>query len=108
KHELAHIDVPGGHTREFWQREFEVGPERFAVWAWVHRNLRGTMRAGNDGIAVLRSWRRRVRPALEPYTPHLPFDDAPWTVLCPEGGAQLRFHPSWSNGPAPFGSARLS
>ena len=112
KHELAHILHPEeGHSPAVWEHELRVGPERFAVWAWVHQNLDGPVRGTRWGTRVLRSWRSRVRPAFAPYTPHLPFDDVPWRVLCPEGGAQLRLPPDWSAGPAPlepgaFGAGR--
>jgi hypothetical protein len=104
KHELTHLvvrDYPG-HSERFWQHELAVGPERFAVWAWLHSNLSGPLRETRWGLRVLRTWRARVRSSFAPYTPHLPFHDVPWTVLCPEGGAQLRFHPVWSRGPAPL------
>lgn len=103
KHELTHLVVRGpGHPPGFFEHELAVGPERFAVWSWVHANLDGPMRHTRWGLYVLRSWRRRVRPAFTPYMPHLPFDDVPWTVLCPEGGAQLRFLPHWTPVPAPL------
>jgi hypothetical protein len=106
KHELTHLVVPGpGHPPAFFEHELAVGPERFAVWSWVNANLDGPLRQTRWGLAVLRSWRRRVRPAFTPYTPHLPFDDVPWQVLCPEGGAQLRFPPGWSQGSAPLVNA---
>jgi hypothetical protein len=104
KHELTHLLVRDDedHSQRFWRHELRVGPERFAAWAWVHANLGGTLRGTRRGLRVLRTWRARARPAFGPYTPHLPFDDLPWKVLCPDGGAQLRFHPVWSRGPAPL------
>ena len=105
KHELTHIlHQEGGHPPCFWEDELRVGPERFAAWAWVHANMGRQVRETRWGMRVVRSWRRTVRPAFAPYTPHLPFDDVPWRVLCPEGGAQLRFLPEWSAGPAPLES----
>ncbi|MBE0608075.1 MAG: hypothetical protein IH609_01715 [Dehalococcoidia bacterium] len=105
KHELTHIIRPPRwdgdwyleHPPEFWQREFQVAPERFACWAWAHRHLSSCLRDGRDGLSVLRTWRRRMA-GIEPgpYMPHLPFDDVPWGVLCPEGGAQLRLPPVWA------------
>ena len=106
KHELTHLVVTeGGHPPRFWERELAVGPERFAVWSWLHGNLANPLRETRWGLRVLRSWRSRVRREFTPYTPHLPFEDVPWKVLCPEGGAQLRFLPGWSAGPAPLASA---
>lgn len=105
KHELTHLLHPeGGHPPCFWEDELRVGPERFAVWAWLHANFRNPVKGTRWGIRVLRTWRRRTPARLAPYMPHLPFDDPPWRVLCPEGGAQLRFLPDWSAGPAPLSS----
>lgn|GEM_PF-5027481 len=107
KHELTHLVVRGpGHPPGFFEHELKVGPERFAVWAWVHTNLDGPVRETRWGVSVVRSWRTRVRRAFTPYTPHLPIEDVPWKVLCPDGGAQLRFRPTWSHGPAPLVAAR--
>ena len=64
--------------------------------------LANPLRETRWGLRVLRSWRSRVRREFTPYTPRLPFEDVPWRVLCPEGGAQLRFLPGWSAGPAPL------
>jgi hypothetical protein len=105
KHELTHIIRPPRwdgdryleHPLEFWEHEFAVAPERYACWAWAHGHLSRCLRDGRDGLSVVRTWRRRmagVEPG--PYTPHLPFDDVPWRVLCPEGGAQLRLPPVWA------------
>lgn len=103
KHELAHIVFPmGGHPPEFWAKEFEVGRERYAVWSWMARNLGPVFRPNGYGLWVRRDWRGRLPRRLEPYTPHLPFDDRPFRVLCPDGGAQLRFETTWSASPAPF------
>lgn len=105
KHELTHIIRPPrwdgnwylDHPPEFWQLEFQVAPERFACWAWTHRHLSRCLRDGRDGLSVLRTWRRRMAGITPgPYIPHLPFDDVPWDVLCPEGGAQLRLPPVWA------------
>jgi len=105
KHELTHIIRPPrvdgrwhlDHPPEFWERELAVGPERFACWSWAYQNLRRCMREDSRGLGVVRTWRRRMA-GIEPgpYTPHLPFDDVPWSVLCPEGGAQLRLPPVWA------------
>lgn len=104
KHELAHIAVPkAGHPPEFWEKEWAVGRDRFAVWAWIARNLNPAFARNRHGIWVRRDWRRRLPRQLGPYTPHLAFDDPPFRVLCPDGGAQLRFEPTWSAAPAPFG-----
>lgn len=103
KHELAHISVPlRGHPPQFWAKEWEVGRERYAVWNWIHRNLARAFARNPYGLWVRRDWQRRVAAQFEPYTPHLPFDDQPFRFLCPEGGAQLRFEPTWSAAPAPF------
>jgi len=106
KHELTHALLPReDHTPSFWERELEAAPERFAVWAWLHRNLYPPLRETRWGLAVLRSWQKHASRPLGPYMPHLPFDDPPWKVLCPEGGSQLRFQPTWSSGPAPLQDA---
>ena len=103
KHELVHLHLPGGgHSPGFWEKELEVGPERFAVWSWLHQNLYPPVRATRWGTTVLRDWRRLALRQVAPYTPHLPFDDVPWRVLCPEGGAQLRFPPLWAVSPQPL------
>lgn len=105
KHELTHITNPprlvGGwwadHPPDFWEREYAAGPERFACWHWIHRELGRCLWSGERGIRVVRTWRRRMAGREPgPYTPHLPFDDPPWQVLCPEGGAQLRLPPGWA------------
>jgi hypothetical protein len=94
KHELTHIRLPGqGHSPEFWKTELAAGPERFAVWAWLHCNLYPPLRATRWGTNVIWRWQRSQPRTVGPYTPHLPFDDPPWHVLCPEGGAQLRLVP---------------
>jgi len=105
KHELAHIQetprlVAGqweSHPTEFWTLEFAIAPERYAAWTWTFRQLGPCLRHDRRGLRVLRTWRRRMagRPP-GPYTPHLPFHDLPWSVLCPEGGAQLRLPPTWA------------
>ena len=103
KHELTHLRVPAaGHPPEFWEAELAAGPERFAVWAWLNRNLNPPVRPTRWGTRVLRDWQRTTPKVIGPYTPHLPFDDVPWRVLCPEGGAQLRFAPAWAATPLPF------
>ncbi|HMO53745.1 MAG TPA: hypothetical protein PJ994_04510 [Tepidiformaceae bacterium] len=111
KHELTHIARPpariGGswesHHPAFWEHEESVGPERFAVWSWIHANLGKVLFRGTDGLAVYSTWRRRISSAhLGPYTPHLPFGEIPWQLLCPEGGAQLRLPPEWPARPLPI------
>ena len=103
KHELTHILHPeSGHPPQFWEDEFRVAPERFAAWSWIHANLDGPVRETRWGLRVVRSWRGTDRHTFTPYTPHLPFDDVPWKLLCPGGGAQLRFQPDWSPAPAPL------
>jgi hypothetical protein len=103
KHELTHLVVrEPGHPNAFWQRELEVGPERFAVWSWIRTNLGRGLSHNRFGVSVRRDWRTKVPACFAPYTPHLPFDDPPWPTLCPDGGAQLRFDPTWSHGPAPL------
>jgi hypothetical protein len=59
KHELTHLRVPAaGHPPEFWEAELAAGPERFAVWAWLNRNLNppGTAdslgHSGLEGLAT--------------------------------------------------------
>ena len=107
KHELTHVLHPApGHPPCFWEDELRVGPERFAVWSWLHTNFASPIRRTRWGTSVLRDWRDRTPPRLTPYTPHLAFDDLPWRVLCPEGGAQLRFLPEWAPAPAPLASIR--
>lgn len=111
KHELTHIVNPprlvgewwADHPPDFWQREFAAAPERFACWAWVRRYLSRCVRDGEGGLSVARTWRRRMAGTEPgPYMPHLPFDDPPWEVLCPEGGAQLRLPPGWAWRPQAF------
>lgn len=103
KHELTHIELGRpGHPPEFWAREYEVGPERYAVWPWIFRNLRRSLRDDANGLRVIRTWRKHMPPVFAPYTPNLPFDVVPWAVLCPQGGAQLRFDPDWAPRPLPL------
>jgi hypothetical protein len=102
KHELTHLVVPGGHPPAFWRKELEAGPERYAVWSWLYQNLYPPIRATRWGTNVLRRWAELAPRRVAPYTPHLPFDDVPWRILCPEGGAQLRFPPLWTPTPVPF------
>lgn len=105
KHELTHIVRPPvryawgweSHHGEFWEHEHGVGPERHAVWAWIHQNLRGALYDTPRGVGVYSTWRRRIHDVrLAPYTPHLPFEDPPWQQLCPEGGVQRRLPPEWA------------
>lgn len=103
KHEMAHIAVPrAGHPPEFSAKEWEVGRERYAVWAWIDRNLERGIARNAHGMWLRRDWQRRLAGRFGPYTPHLPFDDRPFRVLCPDGGAQLRFETTWSAAPLPF------
>lgn len=105
KHELAHAARPPrvadgtvlDHPPEFWALEIVVAPERYAAWTWAFHNLRGCLVETDRGLRVVHTWRRRLesRPP-GPYTPHLPFNDLPWRVLCPQGGAQLRLPPTWA------------
>ena len=112
KHELTHIIHPGwtidgryyAHPQPFWDHEYEVGPERFAVWNWLNSNLSTVLLETRWGMRVPRSWRRREPDYIGPYMPHLPFEDVPWSVLCPGGGAQMRFLPEWGAVPAPLKS----
>ena len=112
KHELTHIVHPPltvrglcyDHPPSFWEHEYEVAPERFAAWAWLHANLSPVLLETRWGLRVPRTWRRREPASIEPYMPHLPFEDVPWNVLCPGGGAQLRFLPEWGALPAPLQS----
>ena len=105
KHELTHIVRPpvryswgwDQHHAEFWEHERAVGPERHAVWSWIHQNLRRALRDTPRGVGVYSTWRRRIQGIpLAPYMPHLPLEDIPWQRLCPEGGAQLRLPPEWA------------
>lgn len=113
KHELTHIVHPGAtidgryydHPPSFWAHEYEVGPERFAAWKWLHANLSAVLLETRWGLRVPRAWRRREPEWVGPYMPHLPFEDVPWNVLCPGGGAQLRFLPEWAAAPAPMESS---
>ncbi len=103
KHELTHIAVPGaGHSRAFWEKEHEISPEQRACWIWINANLGRACAHNAVGLWMRHAWRERVARSFAPYTPHLPFEDAPWSTLCPGGGAQLRFDPVWSHGPAPL------
>lgn len=106
KHELAHIAVPlAGHPPAFWEKEREVGPERAAVLAWIHADLGRAFVSNAHGLWVRRDWARRLRREATPYMPHLPLYDRDFSELCPGGGAQLRFAPTWSAAPAPFAVA---
>jgi hypothetical protein len=106
KHELTHlVERSGGHSEAFWRHEAGVGPERFAAWRWVRHALGPALASNAYGLSVRREWRRTWCAPLPPYTPPLPFDDVPFERLCPEGGAQLRFQPTWSRGPAPLTQA---
>lgn len=103
KHEVAHISVlRPGHPPEFWAKESEVAPERVAAWRWIFANFGQAFASNGYGIWLRNDWGRRLKRELGPYMPHLPLEDPPFSVLCPEGGAQLRFEPTWSAAPAPF------
>ena len=91
-----------GHPPEFSAKEWEVGRERYAVWAWIDRNLERGIARNAHGMWLRRDWQQRLAGRFGPYTPHLPFDDRPFRVLCPDGGAQLRFETTWSAAPLPF------
>jgi len=123
KHELTHIVRPprtrevaegsrirtyyNPHPPEFWQHEVHVGPERFAVWSWIHRNFGRALRHQSSGLVVLSSWRNRLPETFSGYTLHLPFHDVPWRDLCPAGGAQLRLPPDWPPSPHPLAATAV-
>ena len=112
KHELTHIVRPGrlidgwyeSHPPEFWEHEQAVGPESYAVWAWVRRNLHGCVRHGRSGVSVGGRWRALRDTPRVPYTPALPFDGERWERVCPDDGAQLRLPPDGAVRPLPFGA----
>ncbi len=111
KHELTHLVRPPrmvgraweAHPPEFWEHEAAVGPERYAVWAWVQCNLGGCLRRGEQGIRVTGKWRALREATRIPYTPSLPFEGERWEQVCPDGGAQLRLPPDWPVRPLPIG-----
>lgn len=106
KHEVAHIAIPRpGHPPEFWAKELEVGPERAAVWRWIRANLGRAFAHNAAGLWLRKDWAARLPRDPVPYMPHLGLYDREFAEFCPEGGAQLRFAPTWSASPAPFASA---
>jgi hypothetical protein len=116
KHELIHVvrrprTVDGWyepHPPEFWELEFEIAPERYAAWAWLHANLGRCMRHGTYGICVTLRWRTLRETARTPYTPSLPFNPERFEQLCPAGGAQLQLPPEWAARPLPIANCRLA
>ena len=101
KHELAHTRVPSGlHTSEFWEIEFAIGPERYAVWHWINESLRGATRNGS-GFRVFKTWRRHFKGPRAPYTPHLPLDPERYEGICP-GDGQMMLPPDWVRKPLPM------
>jgi hypothetical protein len=109
KHELTHIARPPrvingeweSHPSEFWDLEESIGPEHYAVWAWLHRNLRRCTRNGSRGYTVLRRWSNFQESPRTPYTPELPWDAHRWVNACPGGEVQLRLPPGWVVRPLP-------
>lgn len=111
KHELTHIVRPPhvhegryeAHPPEFWEFEAEIGPERFAVWAWIYENLNRCARNTATGYRVTRRWRASRETPRTPYTPSLPFNGERWAHICPDDGAQLQLPPDWVTRPLPVG-----
>jgi hypothetical protein len=109
KHELLHIVTPprmigpavATHPPEFWEREFLIGPERYAVWAWIRKNI-ARSRGRQEGYCVSAEWKRRRERPRTPYTPSLPFNGERWERICPEAGAQLQLPPDWAARPLPL------
>jgi hypothetical protein len=110
KHELTHIVRPPRlidgygetHPPEFWEHEAEIGPERYAVWAWIYKNLGRCLRRGDQGIRVTGEWRAIRETSRTPYMPSLPFNGERWERICPGGGAQLHLPPDWVRRPMPL------
>lgn len=110
KHELTHLVIPPrlvgsifeSHPPEFWVAEAEMGPERFAVWAWIHQNLRKCARNTRRGYSVSRKWQSLREAPRTPYTPSLPFNGERWDRICPGDGAQLQLPPDWPARPLPL------
>jgi hypothetical protein len=104
KHELTHITRPPRgvgadyevHPPEFWEHEAAIGPERYAVWAWVHKNLNRCARNTAGRYRVGGKWRLLCDTPRTPYTPSLPFNGERWDRVCPGAGAQLRLPPDWT------------
>jgi len=115
KHELTHVANPPrkvyysardysfeGHPPEFWEHEADIGPERFAVWDWVDKNIDRCARNTSNGYTVTRRWHRFSDTPRTPYTPSLPFNGEKWDRICPGFGAQLRLPPDWDTRPMPL------
>jgi len=110
KHELTHIVRPprtiGGeyesHPPEFWAHEAAVGPERRAVWRWVHQSLRSCAFESPRGFRVDRRWRALTERQRTPFSPELPFNGEQWDRACPGEGSQLRLPPDWAPRPLPL------
>jgi hypothetical protein len=110
KHELTHLVCPPRaygrwyepHPPEFWEHEAEVGPERYAVWQWIHTNLRKCARNTAGGYRVGRTWQALREAPRTPYTPSLPFNGERWDRVCPGDGAQLQLPPDWPARPLPI------
>jgi len=109
KHELTHVVRRGrvvgrwyaSHPPEFWEHEAAISPERYAAWAWIHRNLGRCLRNRDRGLTV-EGWRALREQPRAPYTPSLPFEREEFEELCPEGGAQLHLPPDWCVRPQPL------
>ncbi len=105
KHELTHIVQPSRdgnhHPPEFWDHERRVGPESYAVWKWIYKNIGRALRRADQGIEVRRRWRTLASPNPGPYSPELPFDWRRWENICPGDEAQLNLPPDWSPQPLP-------
>jgi len=109
KHELTHLACPprmhGGrydtHPPEFWDAEEIIGPERHAVWHWLHANLKGCTRHTDIGYRVYRGWKDMRARERTPYMPQLPFNGEQWDRICPDEGSQMRMSPDWIARPLP-------
>jgi len=95
------------HPPEFWELELEIGPERYAAWAWLDSNLGRCMRHGRYGMVMTQRWRSLREKPRTPYTPSLPFNYERFEQLCPAGGAQLQLPPEWAVRPRPAKDRRL-
>lgn len=110
KHELIHLVYPPAwidfslemHSPAFWAMEAAVGPERFAVWSWIHQNLRSCAHNTRWGFGVNRRWHAISGTPRTPYTPELPFNGERWDRVCPGTGAQMRLPPDWPARPLPM------
>lgn len=109
KHELTHIARPPrfvdgdleSHPPEFWEHERAIGPEGYAVWAWIRHNFGACIERGYQGVRVTSRWRQLRERARTPYTPALPFNGEKWERVCPGVGSQLLFPPDWAVRPLP-------